>query len=296
MIRSLPDEYSSFTSSLLLLDKLEKDKLQAFQNETNRSCRPDAILSSTSLVTSSPPPSSSSPCDFCSIPGHIQANCFRYKKAMLNAKEDVQKKGSKRPKAEGRVHSSITEESAGNASPHDPSHSPLQLDAHFDWNADTGATSHMTPHCHWLCNYQPLHIPIKLADDTVVYSAGLDLWCLVQIGGKEGRSIEFSCVLNVPALRTNLLSVLFLSRLKGFIVRISANSMDFSLNGTTLFTATINEQNAAFLKGTTIAVSKFTKLSSTLPMDLSLWHRRLAHHNYDDEETHQSRPCHRSYH
>ena len=30
----------------------------------------------------------------------------------------------------------------------DPSHPlyPLQLDACVDWNADTGATSHMTPH------------------------------------------------------------------------------------------------------------------------------------------------------
>ena len=27
------------------------------------------------------------------------------------------------------------------------------------WIADTGATSHMTPHRHWLRNYKPLHIP-----------------------------------------------------------------------------------------------------------------------------------------
>jgi hypothetical protein len=45
-------------------------------------------------------------------------------------------------------------EFSGHASPHsvDPSdpHTPLQLDADFDWNADTGATSHMTPHRHWI--------------------------------------------------------------------------------------------------------------------------------------------------
>ncbi|OJA19605.1 hypothetical protein AZE42_10261 [Rhizopogon vesiculosus] len=37
----------------------------------------------------------------------------------------------------------------------DPSHPryPLQLDARVEWNADTGATSHMTPHRHWLHNY-----------------------------------------------------------------------------------------------------------------------------------------------
>ncbi|OJA19166.1 hypothetical protein AZE42_13760 [Rhizopogon vesiculosus] len=32
---------------------------------------------------------------------------------------------------------------------------PLQLNAHADWNADTGATSNMTPHRHWLQNYAP---------------------------------------------------------------------------------------------------------------------------------------------
>jgi hypothetical protein len=68
-------------------------------------------------------------------------------------------------------------EFAGNASLHsfDPSHPlcPLQLDADADWNADTGATSHMTPHHHWLCNYAPRRVPIKLADNNIVYSAGV---------------------------------------------------------------------------------------------------------------------------
>ena len=56
----------------------------------------------------------------------------------------------------------------------DPSHPlyPLQLDACVDWNADTGATSHMTPHRHWLHNYVPKRVPIKLADNKTVYSAG----------------------------------------------------------------------------------------------------------------------------
>jgi hypothetical protein len=64
-------------------------------------------------------------------------------------------------------------EFTGNASlcSFDPSHPlcPLQLDADADWNADTGATSHMTPHCHWLCNYAPRCIPIKLANNSIVY-------------------------------------------------------------------------------------------------------------------------------
>jgi hypothetical protein len=66
-------------------------------------------------------------------------------------------------------------ESAGHASFRSfvPCHplSLLQLDACVDWNADTGATSHMTPHRHWLRDYVPKCIPIKIADNTV-YSAG----------------------------------------------------------------------------------------------------------------------------
>ena len=67
-------------------------------------------------------------------------------------------------------------EHAGNASlrstPSNP-FSPLMLDADHDWNVDSGATSHMTPHHHWLRNYTPKHVAIKLADNTVVYSAGV---------------------------------------------------------------------------------------------------------------------------
>ena len=55
---------------------------------------------------------------------------------------------------------------------HDPI-CPLQLDAHADWNANTGATSHMTPHRYWLRNYAPKHVAIKLADNNIVYSTGV---------------------------------------------------------------------------------------------------------------------------
>ncbi|KAF9441665.1 hypothetical protein P691DRAFT_624393, partial [Macrolepiota fuliginosa MF-IS2] len=40
------------------------------------------------------------------------------------------------------------------------------------WLADTGATSHMTPHRHWFKNYSPCRIPVCLADNSVVYAIG----------------------------------------------------------------------------------------------------------------------------
>ncbi|MGH7240483.1 MAG: hypothetical protein ACREHG_10545, partial [Candidatus Saccharimonadales bacterium] len=33
-----------------------------------------------------------------------------------------------------------------------------------DWNTDTGASSHMTPHRHWLRNYEKLCVPVWLAN------------------------------------------------------------------------------------------------------------------------------------
>jgi hypothetical protein len=56
--------------------------------------------------------------------------------------------------------------------------SPLILDANFDWNADTGATSHMTPHRHWFSSYAPHHVPIKLADNNMSIQLELDQLCL----------------------------------------------------------------------------------------------------------------------
>src|ERR1700754_1425908 len=41
------------------------------------------------------------------------------------------------------------------------------------WCADTGATSHMTPHRHWFTEYQPYKVPVRLADGTVIYTASV---------------------------------------------------------------------------------------------------------------------------
>ena len=77
----------------------------------------------------------------------------------------------------------------------------------------TGATSHMTSHRHWLHNYVPKHIPIELADNKTVYSAGEGIVYFNSIiDGKAARTFAFTRVLHVPDLRNNLLSVLFLTR------------------------------------------------------------------------------------
>jgi len=49
--------------------------------------------------------------------------------------------------------------------------------------------------------------------------------------------------------------------------------------GTTFFTATISDSNAALLDGTTVPLAEYASAAIKLPLDLDLWHRRLAHHH-----------------
>jgi hypothetical protein len=152
-------------------------------------------------------------CYFCEQPGHCTHKCQALKQAKTNAKANASRSGQGRcprnankasetsvspaiPPAPSTSSTSSpgtftashntqqtshsvqsVREFAGNARlrSFDPSHPlcPLQLDADADWNPDTGATSHITPHRHWLRNYAPRGVPIKLADNNIVYSAGV---------------------------------------------------------------------------------------------------------------------------
>ncbi|KAA1479274.1 hypothetical protein DENSPDRAFT_886590 [Dentipellis sp. KUC8613] len=94
MVRSLPPEYSTFTSSLLLLDKLDRTSLQdAFRNEEiNRLRRAGELGSSASpsaLKAAVPAPAAAAAakapqrpksnlkCDYCKRSGHTADLCFK---------------------------------------------------------------------------------------------------------------------------------------------------------------------------------------------------------------------------
>ena len=164
MIRALGPEYSHFTSSLALLTDLDKDKVKAaFQTEEiNRRPHSDVISippADSALSASSPtcrcPPNS--PRLFCDKPGHCQCKCYSLQCAKKYYKSNKHKdRKQDQAQAANSTHTGSQEvvERVGNASlcssdPSDP-FSPLQLNADYDWNADSGATSHMMPHHHWL--------------------------------------------------------------------------------------------------------------------------------------------------
>src|SRR6202789_4522744 len=286
LIRSLPDEYKSLSHSLMLLDDLNKNTIREvfLAEETNSRRRGEQFTAGTSEIALSSYNTSKSDieCDFCSLKGHTSSECRKLVAARAWARKPRNTKKQTANSTDNEPEASKVEESAGNASSNHISSSPLQTDASFDWNADSGATSHMTPHSHWIRNYTPFRTPIRLANNLIVYSAGVGSVRFVPtIRGKTTRAVEFTRVLHVPDLRTNLLSILYLTRQKQFTVNIDASEMRFKRDNTLLFTAQINENNAAFLDGTTDAISEYANFISTLPVDISLWHRRLAHHDYN---------------
>jgi hypothetical protein len=98
-----------------------------------------------------------------------------------------------------------------------------------------------------------------------------------EIGGRNLRLL--SSLMSFMSLGNNLLAVLYLTRNCGYNVNIDDTTMHFMHGKQTVFT----DQNAAFLNGTTLTASlEQAHQISTLPLDYSLWHHCLAHHNVAD--------------
>ena len=156
-----------------------------------------------------------------------------------------------------------------------------QSDYLTHWNADTGATSSMTPHRHYFHTYQPHRRPIRMANGEVVYSEGIGSVVFVPvISGSPCRPVEFFDVLHVPSLSNNLLSVLHLVCHRSVTVNIENRTMTFSKHNQVLFEAVINEHNTAHLLGETVQESAaMLSALSTLLSDWLLWHMRFAHHS-----------------
>ena len=103
LIRALPDEYSAFSSSLMLVDDLKKTTvLEAFKNEEanqKRRADTDPIASSAMSISSSSPSNRSAQhnakngpgkrskliCDFCHRAGHSKQRCFKYLESHVKA-------------------------------------------------------------------------------------------------------------------------------------------------------------------------------------------------------------------
>jgi len=104
----LPQEYSHFTSSLLLLSSMDKETLKSafIAEDMNRQPRADAATPSgdSALATTTPRSCgcpTTSPCDFCDKPGHCEHMCYARQHAKDSHKASRRKgKGKNANKAE----------------------------------------------------------------------------------------------------------------------------------------------------------------------------------------------------
>jgi hypothetical protein len=95
------------------------------------------------------------------------------------------------------------------------------------------------------------------------------------------QPVEFTNVLYVPALKNNLLSVFYLTMYRNFRLFPAGDSVKFIRDRNVLFETKVNMSNCAFLQRDTISLEEHVNLSSstTLPLDISLWHHRLCNHH-----------------
>src|ERR1700722_7812024 len=161
----------------------------------------------------------------------------------------------------------------------------LKSRACTDWNTDTGASSHMTPHKHWFRSYSPHVVAIKLAEHSTIYSAGIgSVEFQPVIDGIPERPVVFHDVLHVPDLASKLLSLLHLARVKGYVINIESDCLRFSPSNQLHVTASVPPNNVGYLDGQVIVPkqAESAHFAITCPLDLTLWHRRCSHINFED--------------
>ncbi|KAG8869635.1 hypothetical protein FRB97_000919 [Tulasnella sp. 331] len=157
------------------------------------------------------PRGSHPPCLHCTQTSHKAESCWskfpEKKPEWVKMREEVQKKereAKQRPRApRTRVNDSDDEdviESCKMASRTTLPDGTLGSADH-NWNTDTGATSSMTPHLHWIRNLTLCRIPVHIANDEVVYAEGRgDVLFQPIVDGEKAPPVLFSRVLYVPAL------------------------------------------------------------------------------------------------
>ena len=154
------------------------------------------------------------------------------------------------------------------------------------WNADTGATSHMTPRCEWFKEYRPCQVLIRVANHEIVRAAGIgSVEFLPSKNGQSLRPIVFTNVLHVPALAENLFSILTVTRKHKIRVLIDETTMSFIRSNHTLFAASVGENNVALLDGKTkIQAESLPSQSANAAASTTsyeIWHKHLGHIGHD---------------
>src|SRR3984957_13607206 len=90
--------------------------------------------------------------------------------------------------------------------------------------------------------------------------------------------------LHVPDLASNLLSLLHLTCVKRYVINIGSDHLCFYYSNQLHFTASVTPNNVGYLDGQVIVPkqAESARFAITCPLDLTLWHRRCSHINFDD--------------
>ena len=209
LIRALPEEYCHLSSSLLLMDKLDKTViLQAFHSEELNHQRQTEVVNWAKAFGkrgSSKISKENNTCYICKKKGHWASD--HKDKDKKGGTEGAKKANEEKSRTEGAKKANeekadVVTEFAGQASAVSKFEAnSTSSNVHY-WNTDTGTTSTMTPHKNWIHNYTPYRVPIKLADNRIIYSEGVGTVVFrPTIHGLKSRDIEFSRVLHVPSVR-----------------------------------------------------------------------------------------------
>jgi hypothetical protein len=243
MLRALPcNVYSDFVSLLMRQKTLMRADIKAaFQVEQiKRTVHHGPLVGSTALCMfgkPSSPRSNSNKCPFCTIKGHAQEDCYKYKSARHNTIKLVNKRkantcgrGNKRKTKANRAKAEEEEvvEKAQHAQVRLAASPSSSADAY--WIADTGATSHMTPHWSWFTSYCPHVVPIRIANNAIVYSAGVGDVVLTPTNTSL-CPCRLSHILHVPELQNNLFAALHLTLHHKFCVVIKGSQLQFLQQG-----------------------------------------------------------------
>jgi hypothetical protein len=275
MLCALPCNVCSNFVSLLMCQKTltRADVEAAFQVEQiKRNVQDGPLVGSAALRTFGKPSSLCSnldKCPFCTIKGHMQEDCYKYKsmhnntiKLVKEHKVNMHGGGNKRKGKANRTKVKEEEvvEKAQCAQVRLAASPSLSTDTH--WIADTGATSHMTPHCLWFTSYCPHVVPIRIASNAVIYSASVGNVILTPTNPSL-HPCHLSRVLHVPELQNNLFAVLLLTLHHQFCIVIEHLQLQFLQQGALCLTVTVKD-GTVYMDVKVAAVAEAALASRTL--------------------------------
>ena len=295
LIRALGPQHSDLRLSLIKEDKITKKKCidqvtSVEEGLTGDKSVNNAFYASPSSSTAQVPPINGTPCVWCMSKGrtnvaatHSLQTCSGFGASLEHNKRNQSQPGNKsKPTVKQHAKQAVetVTEFAGTASSSIPANSTSSDDF---WVSDSGATSHMTSHKHWIHDLKPMKVPIRLGDHSIIYSEGVGkVWFEPLLAGHPAPVLCLSAVLYVPRLKSNLLSIPFLTTQRDYEVLFKGHSISFMHTGQLMFQATINSSRIAKVLGRTlpaISVPQSAMTAALAAQDLQLWHKRFMHRN-----------------